>query len=151
MLRFLILSFAIIFPLLAVGGYAVFLLCTTAPISTLSIEKAGQYGDSFGVVACLFSGLAFSGVLITLFLQREEIKRSELEHAQNKRLTALAALLGVYSELADKKQAERDRYLSQPDLGDTGAIGEKLKDELEYILNKRNSIYRELERAAGLN
>lgn len=149
MLRFII-SFAVIFPLLAIGGYAMFLLCTTAPISALSIEKAGQFGDSFGVVASLFSGLAFSGVLITLILQREEIKRSELEHTQNKRLTALAALLGVYSELADKKQAELDRHLSQPDLGDTGTIGEMLKDELEDILNKRNSIYRELESAAEL-
>ena len=151
MLRFLLMAFAVIFPLLAVGGYAMFLLCATAPTCVLSIEKAGQFGDSFGVVTSLFSGLAFSGILITLYLQREEIKRSEREHAQNKRLTALAALLGVYHELADKKQAELDKHLGSPKIpADTGQIGEVLKSELDDILTKRNSIYNELEKAAWL-
>lgn len=149
-LLILIIAFAVIFPLLAVSGYAMFLLCTTAPVSVLSIEKAGQFGDSFGIVTSLFSGLAFSGVLITLFLQREEIKRSELEHAQNIRLTALAALLGVYHELANQKQAEFDKCPSLTTPGDTGNISEKLKHELDGILKTRNSIYSELEKAAGL-
>ena len=145
------IAFALIFPLLFVGGYALFLLCATAPISVLSIEKAGQFGDGFGVVTCLFSGLAFSGVLITLYLQREEIKRSEQEHAQNTKLTALAALLSVYHQLADTKQAELISYMAKPKVpGDTGLVGEALNRELSEIQKTRDSIYKALEKAAGV-
>ncbi len=151
MIRFMLIVLAVVFPLLVVGGYAMFLLCATVPISVLSIEKAGQFGDSFGVITGLFSGLAFSGVLVTLYLQREEMKRSVQEHSQNTKLTALAALLGVYHEIADKKQAELDKYLASPKIpGETGQIGEALKSELDSIFKTRDSIYRELERAAGL-
>ena len=145
-------------PFLAVGGYAVFVLVAAAPISELSVEKAGQFGDSFGVITCLFSGFAFSGVLITLLLQRDELKlqregieRSAKEHALNKRLTALAALLGVYHELTDKKQSDLDQHLARPPIpGETGLIGERLKAEIDGIRSTRNKIYNELEQAAEL-
>lgn len=151
MIRFLVMAFAVIFPLLLVSGYALFLLCVTAPVSAISIEKAGQFGDSFGIVTCLFSGLAFSGVLITLYLQREAIKRSEHEHAQNTKLTALAALLGVYHELADKKQKELEMNASKPPVpGSSGQVLSAYQDELNHILKTRDSIYTELEKAANL-
>lgn len=35
--------------------------------------RAGTFGDSFGVLNALFSGMAFSGVLITIFLQRQDL------------------------------------------------------------------------------
>ncbi len=72
MLRVLLVIAILAIPILSIGFYSFFLLCVTAPISTLSIEKAGQFGDSFGIATSLFSGLAFSGVLITLMLQRDE-------------------------------------------------------------------------------
>lgn len=124
----------------------------------LSIEKAGQFGDNFGVITSLFSGIAFSGVLITLLLQRDELKlqrneieRSKEEQKQNERLNALAALLSVYHELYYKKEAELDAYLSKANIpGSTGAVEEAAKKELDDILSKRNKINDELEKAAGL-
>ena len=158
MLRLILLGFIMAVPLISVMFYALFLLCVTAPVNVLSIEKAGQFGDSFGVITSLFSGFAFSGVLITLLLQRDELKlqrkeieRSTKEQAQNERLSALAALLSVYHELADKKQAELDAYLLKtPIPGSTGKVDEALKSELDSIQIKRNKIYDELEKAAGL-
>jgi hypothetical protein len=40
----------------------------------------GQYGDMFGSVNALFSGLAFAGIIITILLQSEELalQRAEL-------------------------------------------------------------------------
>ncbi len=35
--------------------------------------RAGTFGDAFGVINALFSGLAFSGVLITILLQRKDL------------------------------------------------------------------------------
>lgn len=38
------------------------------------IEQRGAFGDSFGAVNALFTGLAFAGLLFTIFLQQREIK-----------------------------------------------------------------------------
>lgn len=43
--------------------------------------ESGQFGDMFGGLNALFSGLAFLGVIYAIFLQREELglQRKELE------------------------------------------------------------------------
>lgn len=66
------------------GAYTAVLLVTTWPISTLSIDKAGTFGDSFGVLTSLFTGLAFAGLLTTIYLQRSELQlnRKELEETR---------------------------------------------------------------------
>lgn len=47
-------------------------------------DEAGQFGDMFGAVNALFSGLAFSGVCYAIVLQRSEIKiaRSEIQYTR---------------------------------------------------------------------
>lgn len=44
----------------------------------------GTFGDMFGAVNSLFSGLAFSGIIITILLQRQELafQREELAHTR---------------------------------------------------------------------
>jgi len=46
--------------------------------------ERGQFGDMFGAVNALFSGLAFAGLIITLILQRQELglQREELEQTR---------------------------------------------------------------------
>ena len=47
-----------------------------------SLEKSGQTGDMFGGITALFSGLAFAGLVFTLFVQKKELQyqREELGH-----------------------------------------------------------------------
>lgn len=47
-------------------------------------EDRGTFGDAFGAVNSLFSGLAFAGIIYTIFLQRRELKyqREELEQTR---------------------------------------------------------------------
>lgn len=59
--------------------YASTLMYLTWPISELSVNKSGSFGDSFGVLTALFSGLAFSGMLITILLQRKELSLQRIE------------------------------------------------------------------------
>lgn len=51
-------------------------------------EKYGTYGDSYGSLNTLFSGLAFAILIISLFMQRQELQaqRQELE-AQRKEIS----------------------------------------------------------------
>jgi hypothetical protein len=56
-------------------GYAAIVLFTLE-----DWEKRGQFGDMFGGVNALFSGLAFAGVIYAILLQRRELalQREEL-------------------------------------------------------------------------
>jgi len=74
-----ILIFIIILVLVIFFGYTGIILYTTWPISEFSINKAGGFGDSFGIITALFSGLAFMGVLYTITLQREELELTRVE------------------------------------------------------------------------
>ncbi len=76
-----------------VASYATFLLWVTWPISSLTIGQAGVFGDSFGIITSMFSGLAFAGMIITILLQREELglqreelRETRLEIAEQKKI-----------------------------------------------------------------
>ncbi|WP_429030150.1 putative phage abortive infection protein [Aeromonas veronii] len=71
------ISLLIIFFIFALYGAA--LLWIVWPISEFSITKAGTFGDSFGVLTSFFTGIAFSGILATLFMQREDLKLTREE------------------------------------------------------------------------
>lgn len=70
------------------------------------ISNSGQFGDMFGGINALFSGLAFLGVIYAVILQRKELElqRKELELTRNElKRTAEAQ---EKSEQALSKQAE---------------------------------------------
>jgi hypothetical protein len=50
-------------------------------------DKAGQFGDRFGATTSLFGGITIIGLLLTIFLQRQEIQdgKKEFKH-QNRTL-----------------------------------------------------------------
>lgn len=59
--------------------FVVFLLWNV-PFSVVPEKiREGQFGDSFGALNALFSGLAFSGVLITLLMQRKDLSETRNE------------------------------------------------------------------------
>lgn len=74
-----------IYVLVIFFGYMVILISLTLPISELSVNKGGVFGDSFGVITSLFTGLAFAGIYITLKYQRTELslQRKDLEIARS--------------------------------------------------------------------
>ncbi|MCO8250186.1 putative phage abortive infection protein [Comamonas thiooxydans] len=65
--------------------YAGVLIASTWPITTYSVDKAGTFGDSFGALTSLFTGLGFAGLLSTIYLQREELRlnRQELQETRS--------------------------------------------------------------------
>jgi hypothetical protein len=67
-----------------IGIIILWSLCWLAVSNSPSLNgwsERGQFGDMFGAVNALFSGLAFAGIIITILLQREELslQRSELQ------------------------------------------------------------------------
>lgn len=76
------LRFVIIFAFLAV---IVIWLGSWCLIETyIDSEDKGVFGDQFGAVNALFSGLAFAGLIVTLLYQKEELKLQREELAQTR-------------------------------------------------------------------
>lgn len=48
-------------------------------------NERGVFGDKFGAVNSLFSGLAFAGLIITLFFQKEELELQRQELAETRK------------------------------------------------------------------
>lgn len=68
--------------------------------------ERGQFGDMLGAINSLFSGLAFAGVIFTIYLQRQELalQRKELELTRTQ--LARSANAQERSEQALSRQVE---------------------------------------------
>ncbi len=64
--------------------YGAILIFLTWPIDEVSISQSGTFGDSFGPLTSLFSGLAFAGLIITIIMQREELELQRHELADTR-------------------------------------------------------------------
>jgi hypothetical protein len=67
------------FVVLVVTFYGGLVLFLTWPISEYSVSKSGAFGDSFGVITSLFSGLAFGGLILAILLQRQDLQLQKEE------------------------------------------------------------------------
>lgn len=94
-----------LFLIIAAGAVIAALLYAVLVIAILARwEVRGQFGDMFGALNALFSGLAFAGVIYAVILQRQELELQRLElksstEAQREQAQALsrAAELNVES------------------------------------------------------
>lgn len=82
----------------------------------------GVFGDKFGAVNALFSGLAFAGIIFTIFLQKRELtlQREELEQTRNEFIqqnetlkkqrfeNTFFHLLNLHNEIVDKLYITRE-------------------------------------------
>ena len=67
-------------------------------------DNSGVFGDSFGGINSLFSGLAFAGIIITILIQSEELKlqREMLEEQKNEMNRFADAVENSERELAEQ-------------------------------------------------
>lgn len=70
--------------ILFVAFYGGLIFYLNWPIANASVEKSAQFGESFGILSSLFSGLAFGGLIWTLMLQRQDISQSKIETKNNR-------------------------------------------------------------------
>lgn len=99
-----VIAAGILFVVTTVGAYATLLLWLTWPVSEFSIAKSGTLGDSFGALNALFTGFGFMGLLVTIFLQREDLKltREELSETRQE--------IKIQSKTFQQQQFEESFY-----------------------------------------
>ncbi len=154
----------ILIPVATLFGYILFVTSTTNWKTNL-----GTFGDSFGVVNTLFTGLTFSGLIINLLQQREEIKiqkedllesrkqfsRSADAQEKTARLTAFSGLLKEYNEQIEtlsirisesENRPSKDDYLRDV-LNNSPPYKHPMTDKLEELKTKKSNILEELEKS----
>lgn len=76
-------------------------------------EQAAWFGDSFGGINSLFSGLAFAGIIYTILLQRKELQLQRQELKETRQELKRSADAQEKSEEAFKKQIQLMNYTAQ--------------------------------------
>lgn len=78
-------------------------------------NQGGQFGDSFGVVNALFSGLAFAGVIFAILLQKKELElqrvaiTGEKEAFQKQNFeSSFFQLLTIHNDIVNSMEMRRD-------------------------------------------
>ena len=81
-----------------IGAGVIFVLWCVTALTLIMVfgkpDSAGTFGDLFGSINALFSGLAFLGVILAIFLQREELieQRREIRASREAHQKSAAAL-----------------------------------------------------------
>ena len=111
--------------------------------------KSGTFGDSFGVLNTLFSGLAFAGIIVTVKMQNDEMREQRKELQKQKKAAQLYHRERMFLMLLDEFKKSRERRFSIADvrlilrecLFDTPALngrsaeaGQALVKEVEGLL-----------------
>lgn len=91
----------------------------------------GQFGDVFGAVNALFSGLAFAGLIYTVFLQREELSLQRKELELTRQELQRSAHAQEQSEVSLRAQAEATALSAR--LNTTSALLEHYRIELKQL------------------
>ncbi len=134
--------------------YVSAILYFTWPIQEISLTKSAVFGDSFGPLTALFSGLAFSGMIVTIYLQRNDLalqredvqaNRAEFQRAavaqeRTVRISAITTLLEEYNN----RITINDNALKRITDHSTGPAMTVQKENQE-IITKRGILIRELE------
>lgn len=105
--------------------------------------KSGTFGDTFGALNAIFSGLALAGVIVTILIQRSELKnqrielslqRNEMKETRKEFLLNRTTSL-VYNQLNRFEKALEELIIRMPN-----AIAVKGNDAILYLYDNENSV-----------
>jgi hypothetical protein len=100
--------------LLAIASVGVLLL-QLAYVAVISgvygLGGAAKFGDMFGFITALFTGIGFVGIAATIFTQLQDIKRQEEERTKEQVLQRRINTMKMVSDMEHEFESERMRKL----------------------------------------
>ena len=134
---------------LGIGGISALVICALLIINyhfvlwvtEQKLSTVGEFGDMFGAVNALFSGLAFVGVIIAIMMQSKELElqREELKQTREE-LKGQKEQLELQNETMQKQQFEHTFFQLLKLHND---------HEVEDLFSKINRVYTHLESNYG--
>ncbi len=139
------LVFALVLSIFAI--YAGAIVWNVWPIDSKTIGQAGVFGDSFGVLTSLFSGLAFAGLIITIWQQQEELTLTRDEIKKQHFENMLFRMLEIHNSIVndfDLRYTQDDERHKEGDISSRGrdcffTFHENLKMIYSHELEKDSS------------
>lgn len=103
-LLFVLLALFVILMVIGYGWVIINIFSCIVPGAEAQILGPGSFGDAFGVINTLFSGLAFAGVIYAIILQKKELalQREELKETRKELARSAAAQEKSEKALADQ-------------------------------------------------
>ncbi len=104
---------------------------------------SGTFGDTYGALNAIFSGLAFAGVIVTILIQKRELQnqrielqlqRSEMKETRKEFLTSRTTQL-VYNQLDRFENSLKDLKIYYAGKEYTG------HDAISYLDDNKNEVY----------
>lgn len=83
---------------------------------TEDYSKSGTFGDSFGVLNTLFSGLAFAGIIVSIKMQNDEMREQRKELQKQKKIALLYHRERMFLLLMDEFKKSRERRFAVADV-----------------------------------
>lgn len=99
-----------------------------------SISDAGSIGDRFGAINALFTGLAFAGLIVTLLMQRDDLK------LQRKDLALQREVLKLQQQEMEKTNIELAGQKEQFQLQNKTLAKQQFENTFFQMLGQVNSI-----------
>ena len=96
-------------------------------------QGRSNFGEMFGSVNTLFSGLAFAGVIYTILLQRYELESQRESQEKSEHLMALTARLSALNSLVE---ATSRRLTDMKERRDPADEISPVKDELDTYIDQ---------------
>jgi hypothetical protein len=112
--------------------------------------RSGTFGDAFGTLNALFSGLAFSGVLITLLLQRKDLADSQQQNAKQQTESQFYNMLSLQQQVIQGFDLHVNRNDTQYTLEGRDCFRDWHR-KLQRIYNNSGGEGRKTEFRAGLS
>lgn len=112
------------------------------PLKGSNLEERGQFGDSFGVLNSLFTGLGFGGLVVTLLIQQRQLRHQETEIKLQRESEktrhyeeTLHRLLAIYATTLTEVSASKGDLRSRAVLrGSTDRVFEAIKKEKAHLI-----------------
>lgn len=135
------------------GGawWAIEKFVTAVPASDTSAATRGQFGDQFGAVNALFSGLAFAGIIFTILLQRSDLIETRKAMSHERFDTTFFELLKLHMSITEKVETVggrgRDAFIAfhemlkgkDPDFYVFLALSKLGRDQVRQIIDSRQA------------
>jgi hypothetical protein len=107
--------------------------------------KSGTFGDTFGALNALFSGLALAGVIVTILIQRTELQnqRTELSLQRNEmKETRKEFLLNRTTSLVYNQLDRFEKALSELTIKTPNGATVKGNDAILFLDENENPVYK---------
>lgn len=102
-------------------------------------ETRSSFGEMFGGINTLFSGLAFAGVIYTILLQRHELELQRESQSKSEELMVLTAELSALNSLVEATSRRlMDMRERRDPVDEIGLVNDELHTYLNQIRNILN-------------